>query len=116
VSELSRWIDVGDAAALARGERLDAEVDGDYVAIVRLAGTLHAFEDRCTHDGESLAGAEVETDAATPCGVVVCPRHGARFCLATGAALTPPAYEPLKVFAVRERAGRIEVQSRTSVA
>jgi 3-phenylpropionate/trans-cinnamate dioxygenase ferredoxin subunit len=116
VSERLRWVDVGDAAAIARGERLDADVDGDYVAIVRLEGTLHAFEDRCTHDGESLAGAEVESDAATPCGVVVCPRHGARFCLATGAALTPPAYEPLKVFAVRERAGRIEVQSRTPIA
>lgn len=115
MNEPARWVDVGDAAAIARGERLDAELDGDYVAVVRLEGRLHAFEDRCTHDGESLAGAEVETDSATPCGVVVCPRHGARFCLATGTALTPPAYEPLKVFAVRERAGRIEVQSRDSL-
>ena len=110
------WIDVGAAEALERGERLDAEVDGDYVAIVRLEGVLHGFEDRCTHDGESLAGAEVEADAGTPCGVVVCPRHGARFCLATGTALTPPAYEPLKVFAVREREGRIEVRARDRAA
>lgn len=112
MSDAAHWIDVGDAAVIARGERLDAEVEGDYVAVVRLEGKLHAFEDRCTHDGESLAGAEVETDAGTPCGVVICPRHGARFCLATGDALTPPAYEPLKIFAVRERDGRIEVQSR----
>lgn len=112
MTEPARWVDVGDAAAIERGERLDADVDGDYVAVVHLEGRLHAFEDRCTHDGASLAGAEVEPDAAAPCGVVVCPRHGARFCLATGAALTPPAYEPLKVFAVRKRAGRIEVQSR----
>jgi 3-phenylpropionate/trans-cinnamate dioxygenase ferredoxin subunit len=40
---------------------------------------------------------------------VVCPRHGAKFCLRTGNALTPPAYEPLKIFDVREREGRIEV-------
>ena len=69
---------------------------------------LYAFEDRCTHDGESLAGAEVEPGADAP--VVVCPRHGARFCLQHGAALTPPAYEPIRIFAVRERAGRIEVR------
>ncbi len=105
----SAWIDVGAASTLASGGRLDAEVDGFYVAVVELNGVRHAFEDRCTHDGESLAGADVEPDAATPCGVVVCPRHGAKFCLRTGHALTPPAYEPLKIFEVRERAGRIEV-------
>ena len=103
------WVDVGPAEALQGDGRIDAEVDGHFVAVVRLEGALHAFEDRCTHDGEPLAGAELEADPGTPCGVVVCPRHGARFCLATGAALTPPAYEPLRVFAARERAGRIEV-------
>ena len=104
------WIDVGDAAAVAAGGRLDAEVDGHYVAVVAASEDLHAFEDLCTHDGESLAVAELETDPSTPCGVVVCPRHGARFCLRTGAALTPPAYEPIKIFRVRSRAGRIEVE------
>lgn len=103
------WVDVGDAAALAQGGRLDVEVDGCFVAVVQLEDGLHAFEDRCTHDGEPLAGAEIEADAATPCGVVVCPRHGARFCLSTGEALTPPAYEPLRIFAARQRDGRIEV-------
>jgi len=104
------WIDVGSAAALAAQGRVDVEVDGCYVAIVRFEGILHAFEDRCTHDGEPLAEAELETDAAAPCGVVLCPRHGARFCLKSGAALTPPAYEPLKIFAVREQHGRLEVR------
>ncbi|NBU25619.1 MAG: ferredoxin, partial [Gammaproteobacteria bacterium] len=97
------WIDVGAAAALSQGGRLDVEVDGHFVAVVQTGDGLHAFEDRCTHDGEPLAGAEIEPDAATPCGVVVCPRHGARFCLRTGEALTPPAYEPLRIFSARER-------------
>lgn len=107
--DAQRWLDVGDAADLEHGGRLDVEVDGGFVAVVRLGDALHAFEDRCTHDGEPLAGAEIEADAGTPCGVVVCPRHGARFCLRTGEALTPPAYEPLRVFAVRLREGRVEV-------
>jgi 3-phenylpropionate/trans-cinnamate dioxygenase ferredoxin component len=42
---------------------------------------------------------------------VVCPRHGAKFCLRTGAALTPPAYEPVRTFAVRVREGVVEVQA-----
>ena len=108
------WLDVGAATALADDGRIDAEIDGSFIAVVRLQGALHAFEDRCTHDGEPLAGAEIEADATTPCGVVVCPRHGARFCLATGAALTPPAYEPLRVFSAREREGRIEVAAEAA--
>jgi len=110
------WLDAGPVGALAVQGRVDVEVDGCYVAIVRFEGELHAFEDRCTHDGESLAEAEVESDASAPCGVVVCPRHGARFCLKSGAALTPPAYEPLKVFAVREQDGRLQVRPRDTGA
>jgi 3-phenylpropionate/trans-cinnamate dioxygenase ferredoxin subunit len=104
------WIPAGSIEQLAAQSRLEVEIDGDYVAIARLNGELHAFEDRCTHDGEPLAGAELEGDTSTPCGVVICPRHGARFCLKTGAALTPPAYEPIRIFEVRECDGQIEVR------
>ena len=65
MSASGAWIDVGEAETLASGGRLDAEVDGFYVAVVQLDGALHAFEDRCTHDGESLAGADVERDTTT---------------------------------------------------
>ena len=41
---------------------------------------------------------------------IICPRHGAHFCLRTGEALTPPAYEPLRTFEVREENGRILVK------
>ena len=77
------------------------------MTVVRVHGRLHAFEDRCSHDGEPLAGAEIDADDGP---AVICPRHGARFCLRSGAALTPPAYEPIRVFEARERAGRIEVR------
>jgi 3-phenylpropionate/trans-cinnamate dioxygenase ferredoxin subunit len=51
-----------------------------------------------------LAGAEIEKCE------IICPRHGARFDLRTGDALTPPAYEPIKTFNVREENGRILVE------
>jgi 3-phenylpropionate/trans-cinnamate dioxygenase ferredoxin component len=97
------WIDIGAREALDGGARLTAEVAGYYVQVVRVADALYAFEDRCTHDDAPLDEAEIDGSE------VVCPRHGARFCLRTGNALTPPAYEPLRVFEARERAGRIEV-------
>jgi 3-phenylpropionate/trans-cinnamate dioxygenase ferredoxin subunit len=41
---------------------------------------------------------------------IVCPRHGARFCIRTGAALSPPAYEATATFPVRVENGELQVQ------
>jgi 3-phenylpropionate/trans-cinnamate dioxygenase ferredoxin subunit len=104
----TQWIDAGAAADLAATGSLLIDTDYGALRIARVGDDLYAFEDRCTHDGAPFDDAEI--DAADPEGpVVICPRHGARFCLRDGAALTPPAYEPVRVFAVRERAGRIEI-------
>ena len=69
---------------------------------------FYAIDDVCTHDGGELAGGAVEGD------VVICPRHGARFCLRTGAALTPPAYEPVRTYPTRVVDGVVEVDGAAS--
>jgi 3-phenylpropionate/trans-cinnamate dioxygenase ferredoxin subunit len=46
---------------------------------------------------------------------VVCPRHGARFSLASGAALSPPAYEPVATFPVRVENGIVQVCDETGM-
>ena len=43
---------------------------------------------------------------------MICPRHGARFCLRTGEALTPPAYEPVRTYPTRITDGVVEVRQR----
>jgi 3-phenylpropionate/trans-cinnamate dioxygenase ferredoxin subunit len=101
---LSEWVDIGPASGLAEAVPLSAEVDGVPVVVVRCGKELFAVEDRCTHDGESFAGAEVQSCE------LICPRHGSRFDLRTGDALTPPAYEPVRTYAVREHNGRILVE------
>jgi 3-phenylpropionate/trans-cinnamate dioxygenase ferredoxin subunit len=101
---MSAWTDIGSLSDLVASQRLEAEVDGYRVRAVRVGGTLYAFEDRCTHDDSPFDDAPIEDTE------IICPRHGARFCLRTGEALTPPAYEPLRVFEVRETGGRIEVR------
>ena len=57
---------------------------------------------------EAAAAADVAMGAAGP--VVICPRHGARFCLRTGAVLCPPAYEPLTAFATRVADGKLWIR------
>ena len=100
----SEWIDIGASDSVHETAPLSVEVDGIPVVVVRCGSDIYAVEDRCTHDGEALGEAEV---AACE---IVCPRHGAHFCLKTGEALTPPAYEPLRTFKVREEGGRVLVE------
>ena len=100
----SQWIDIGASDSVHEAEPLSVEVDGIPVVVVRCGLEIYAVEDRCTHDGEALGEAEVESCQ------IICPRHGAHFCLRTGEALTPPAYEPLRTYKVREDSGRVLVE------
>ena len=100
---MNGWVDVGASTQVEASSHLGAEVDGYLVRVVRVAGTLYAFEDRCTHDDSPFDDAPIENTE------IICPRHGARFCLRTGEALSPPAYEPLRIFEAREVGGRIQV-------
>ena len=67
-------------------------------------GEYHAIEDVCTHDGGILTGGTVEGKE------IMCPRHGARFSIITGGALSPPAYEPVPTFPVRVEDGMVQVK------
>lgn len=91
---MSEWTLVCAVAELADGGCKVVDVDGAMIAVFKVAGEYYAIEDICTHDGGELTGGEVEGCE------VICPRHGARFCIKTGAALTPPAYEAVDIFPV----------------
>ncbi len=95
------WIDAGAAAALRDGETISVQVGRRMVAVARSGDEFFAVEDICTHDGAELTGGAVEG------AEIICPRHGARFCLRTGQALTPPAYEPIEVVAIKVEDGRL---------
>jgi 3-phenylpropionate/trans-cinnamate dioxygenase ferredoxin subunit len=95
------WVDVGAAEAVSEAHPLPIEIDDLELLVARCGNELYAVENRCTHDGQSLSGAEIEACE------IICPRHGARFSLKSGDALTPPAYEALRTFKVREEHGRI---------
>ena len=69
------------------------------IGVYNCGGALYALEDRCSHDDGPLC--EGEFDCAE--GVAVCPRHGARFEIATGRALSLPAYIPVETYPVRVR-------------
>ncbi len=97
------WIDAGPMTALADGQTLSIAVGRRMIAIARSGDEYFAIEDVCTHDGAELTGGAIEG------AEIICPRHGARFCLRTGEALSPPAYEPVSVFETKVANGRLWV-------
>jgi 3-phenylpropionate/trans-cinnamate dioxygenase ferredoxin subunit len=101
---MSDWTPVAPAADIEPGGFRTVDVDGTAVAVFNLGGTFFAIEDVCTHDGGRLAGGPVDGDQ------VACPRHGARFCIRTGTALSAPAYEPTACLPVRVEQGQVQVR------
>ncbi len=101
---MSDWIAVAAVGELAPGASRVVDVDGVTVAVFNIGGEFFAIEDVCTHDGGELASGTLEGDQ------IICPRHGARFCVRTGEALSAPAYEPTAKFPVRIDHGVVQVR------
>ena len=101
---MSEWVDVAPATELPPGSRRVVDADNVQIAVFNLDGEYYAIEDVCTHDSGELASGTREGD------VIICPRHGARFSIKTGAVLAPPAYEPVATFPVRVVAGMVQVR------
>jgi len=89
------WVRVAALADLAEGAAFAAKLGNRPIALYRLAGQIHALDDVCTHALALLSQGFIED------GAVECPLHGARFDIATGRCLAPPASVDLRTYAVR---------------
>lgn len=103
------WVGVAPIADFPIGTRRVIELDDVEVAVFHLADGFHAIENVCTHDGGELASGELIDNESDGCEII-CPRHGARFNLKTGAVTAPPAYEALAVLPVRVADGWLQVR------
>jgi 3-phenylpropionate/trans-cinnamate dioxygenase ferredoxin component len=90
-------------AELPEGAARLVDIKGNAVLLCHSEGQVYAIENRCSHLEEPLACGKVKW------GWIACPAHGARFCLATGEALNPPASAAIRTFPVRVTSGMIEV-------
>ena len=88
---------------LADGATRLVDVAGEAVLLCHDEGQVYAIENRCSHLEEPLACGKIKW------GWIACPAHGARFDLATGEPMNPPATEPIRTFPVRVVDGMIEV-------
>ena len=106
---MAGWFNVAPADEFLPGQSRLIDVDNVMVAVFNLDGAFYAIEDVCTHDGAAMLGCGLEAERIINGNEITCPRHGARFCIKTGKALTPPAYEPTYSFPVRIENGMVQV-------
>jgi 3-phenylpropionate/trans-cinnamate dioxygenase ferredoxin subunit len=89
------YIVVGSLDELDDEGRLLLEIDGQPIAVFKIAEQLFAIADVCSHDDGPLAEGDVEGHE------VICPRHGAHFDLRSGKALSLPAVVDIPAYPVR---------------
>ena len=85
---MAEFTQVASLDELTDGGKTLVEVDDRLVVLFRVGEDVFCLDDVCTHDGGPL-GEGVLTDD----GCIACPRHGAKFEIRTGKALTMPATE-----------------------
>ena len=82
---MANFIHAAKLSELASTDRLLVEVDDRIVALFKVGGEIFCIDDVCTHDGGPLSDGKLENHT------IACPRHGAKFDIRTGKALTMPA-------------------------
>jgi metal-sulfur cluster biosynthetic enzyme/nitrite reductase/ring-hydroxylating ferredoxin subunit len=84
------------------------EVEDRLVVLFHVAGQFYAIDDVCTHDDGPLSDGIL-------CGFeIACPRHGAKFDIRNGKALTMPATKPTVAHEVKIENGEVFIQLRDS--
>ena len=101
-------IKVGPIAGIPSDTGTLVDVDGTAVAVFRVEDVVYAIDDRCSHAEASLSEGDVFD------GEVECPKHGAAFDIATGAALTLPATQPVQTYTTEVRDGDLYINSKRS--
>jgi 3-phenylpropionate/trans-cinnamate dioxygenase ferredoxin subunit len=103
---LSEFVTVAKTSEIEEGKVKVVRVGDAPVGVTLIEGEYFAFADVCTHDDGPVA--EGELDEHT----IECPRHGARFDVRTGRALSLPAVVPIPVYAVKVDGEMIKVSKK----
>jgi len=103
---MADFVRVASVSEFADPGREIVEVEDRLVALFHVGGKFYAIDDVCTHDGGPLGEGELDGFA------VACPRHGAKFDIRDGRALTMPATQPTVAHEVKVEGDDVFVRLR----
>lgn len=101
---MSEFVRVARVTDLPDPGKMLVEVGDRLAVLFKIGGRFYCIDDVCTHDGGPLGEGFLEGDQ------IECPRHGARFDVKSGKALTLPAVMPVRTYPVQIEGDEIKVQ------
>lgn len=101
--EKLEYLTVATVDELGSGQRKLLDIDGDPIVVFNIAGGYFAIADVCSHDNGPVGEGDLDGHA------IACPRHGARFDLRTGKALSLPAVVDIPAYPVRVVGDEIQI-------
>ena len=104
---MSQFVHVASTTDIPDPGKLLVEVDGEMIALFHVGQSFYGIDDVCTHDGGPLVDGELKDYT------IACPRHGGKFDIRTGAALSMPAIRPTLAHDVKVEDGAISVRLRS---
>ena len=90
---MSEYVKVARVSDVPDPGKIIIELEDRIAVLIHAGGEFYCLDDVCTHDGGTLGDGQLGPD-----GTLACPRHGAKFDIRTGQALTMPATQPTKVY------------------
>lgn len=103
---MSEFVRVAKLADIPDPGKLVVELDERLLVLFHVGGKVYALDDVCTHDDGPLGEGCLDGYA------IACPRHGARFDIRDGRALSMPATRPTASHEVAVQAGEVLVKLR----
>jgi 3-phenylpropionate/trans-cinnamate dioxygenase ferredoxin subunit len=90
-----QFVNVGSLLEFEEGRLRRFIIDGRDIILVKHNGQIFALDDLCTHDGGNLSDGSIKDSD------LVCPRHGARFDIKTGAPTGMPAVAGISTYEIK---------------
>ncbi len=107
---MSEFVAVAKTSEVPDPGSILVEVDDCLLVLIQAAGHFYALDDICTHDGGPLSDGPMDNEE----GTIACPRHGAKFDIETGAAVTMPATKQTLAHEVKVEDGQVFVRLKIS--
>lgn len=102
--DMSEFIAIGSAAEIPDPGKKWIAVDDRIVVVFHVGGRFYCIDDVCTHDGGPLSEGSLVDH------MIACPRHGAKFDIRTGHAVTMPATEATAAHEIKVENGQLFVR------
>lgn len=101
---MAEYLTVAQTGEVPSGKSKVVDIGGHRIALFNVNDQYFAVDDECPHAGGSLSEGDVD-------GVIIeCPLHGARFDLASGQVLSPPAETGVASYNVRVQGNDVMIE------